>query len=457
MKLRIGTLFRFFVRQDLAFWAMCAYLVVEYVRPQQLIGPIVGWPLGQIVVGTAIFAFALSGAPGLGLHGAASWLLLLFTGVIVASSLTAYDPQTSFANIRVWFTWVAIYFMIINVIRTKPRFVFFLLVWLMCNYYMAQGGAKQFAFRGFAFADWGVTGAPGWFQNSGEFGIEMCIMFSISWHYYLATKGHLTGWRKLFVIGMPITAVLGVLGSSSRGAVLGLAAGVMLAFFRHRLNVRSIAIFALLVAVSWLILPDQQKERFSSAGEDHTSMTRKVYWMNGLDMARTHPLLGIGYENWLPYYNAFYRNSEASDRLDIHGVAVAHNIFIQCMAELGFIGLSVFLMLIIACPLIGAQTRRLIRDARHPPDQFMIHMTYAMDEALLSYLVSGFFVTVLYYPFFWINLAFVVSLNSIARRSTSAIRRAGMVRPAVRGAVASNPYHGLRPAHHSFSSESFLP
>src|SRR5262245_12334729 len=49
--LRFGDLWRFFKAQGLAFWAMCFYLVVEYVRPQQLIPYIDGLPLGQIVLG----------------------------------------------------------------------------------------------------------------------------------------------------------------------------------------------------------------------------------------------------------------------------------------------------------------------------------------------------------------------------------------------------------------------
>ena len=37
LALRVGELWRFFRTQNLAYGAMCFYLVVEYVRPQQLI------------------------------------------------------------------------------------------------------------------------------------------------------------------------------------------------------------------------------------------------------------------------------------------------------------------------------------------------------------------------------------------------------------------------------------
>jgi len=35
----------------------------------------------------------------------------------------------------------------------------------------------------------------------------------------------------------------------------------------------------------------------------------------------------------------------------------------------------------------------------------------------VCFLVNGYFVTVLYYPFFWINLAFTVALGAVAQRA----------------------------------------
>ena len=41
-------------------------------------------------------------------------------------------------------------------------------------------------------------------------------------------------------------------------------------------------------------------------------------------------------------------------------------------------------------------------------------MADGLDAALISYLACGFFVTVLFYPFFWINLAMTVALHNAA-------------------------------------------
>jgi probable O-glycosylation ligase (exosortase A-associated) len=413
LSLRLGDLLTFWTGQSLAFWAMCGYLVIEYVRPQDLIGPLRGAPLGQIVLGVALLGFVLTGR-WFRMINVASWLMLLFTGVIIASSVFAYDPATSFAALRTWLSWVVIFFLIANVVNTKQRLAFFTVVWLLCHSYMAQGGTRQFAMRGFHFATWGVLGAPGWFKNSGEFAIAMCMYTVVAWHFYLGARSKMTRRAKAVILSMVVMGILCVIASSSRGAVVGLLASGAWLWVHSKRVVKAGLGLAVVLAIGWAILPAEQKARFQSVGEDRTSLERKTYWENGLDIARNHPVLGVGYENWMRYYAAYYRQSEVSNKYNIHTVQVPHNIFIQCAAELGYTGLVVFVALIFATFWINKRTRDLARAGPDPPDAFLFHMAMALDEAMIGYLVAGLFVTVLYYPFFWVNLAMSVALSGVA-------------------------------------------
>lgn len=411
--LRVNDLWSFLVAQNLAYWATCAYLIVEYVRPQQLFVIFEGWPLGQVALGAALVGLLISGQlPAV--KGLTSWLLLAFTAVIVLSSFGAFDPEKSFSQWRLWFSWVVIYFLIVNVIRTRQQFFFFLLLWLLSHYYMSQGGAKQFAFRGFTFDSYGVVGAPGWFQNSGEFGIAMCMFVPVAWHFYLACRKHLTRLRMLFVIGMPITATLSVLGSSSRGALLGLGVVALWSVLLTKHRVRAIVGTLVIGTMVWVLMPKEFTDRFESAGDDYTSQTRMTFWKAGLDMAQSYPVLGIGYGNWLPFYDRYFRVLSAAKNDPTGRLQLSHNIFIQCVAELGFLGLGVFLALIYATFRLNGRTRALARAGPGPPDDFLAELARGLDGALIGYVVSGFFVTVLYYPFFWINLALTTALHIVA-------------------------------------------
>src|SRR5690606_24770705 len=84
-----------------------------------------------------------------------------------------------------------------------------------------------------------------------------------------------------------------------------------------------------------------------------------------------------------------------------------HNIFIQVGTDAGLIGLFIYLMLVLRNFLVNRSSYRFSQDP------MMSALAHALNIALLGYLVAGQFVTVVYYPFFWINLALSISLHSI--------------------------------------------
>jgi hypothetical protein len=51
-------------------------------------------------------------------------------------------------------------------------------------------------------------------------------------------------------------------------------------------------------------------------------------------------------------------------------------------------------------------------------------MAHGLDGALIGFLVGGFFVTVLYYPLFCINLAMTMMLYHVTRKSARAQMKA---------------------------------
>jgi hypothetical protein len=59
----------------------------------------------------------------------------------------------------------------------------------------------------------------------------------------------------------------------------------------------------------------------------------------------------------------------------------------------------------------NARTRAL---GKRLHNKFLTYMAYGLDAGLVGYLVAGFFVTVLYYPFFWVQMAMTVALHVMA-------------------------------------------
>ena len=143
---------------------------------------------------------------------------------------------------------------------------------------MSIYGAKSWMMRGFSFTSWGLKGPPGFFENSGEFAIQMLVFFCFSLYLYFAFKDRVTGWRKWALLAAPITAGMSVMGASSRGSQLALFVLLYLIFLHGKVSIRDLALAGVLGFVTYNILPAEQLERFQSMGEDKSSMQRMMYW-----------------------------------------------------------------------------------------------------------------------------------------------------------------------------------
>lgn len=385
-------------------WLVNFYLFIEYVRPQTIWRSIdvLPWGLAALVLSLAAVLFE---GRTLRFHTVAGAGILFFSLVLVLSSFFAVDPQIAYSGWEVYFSWLLIFLLITNTINTEKRFFIFTLAFLLYSFKLAQHGFRAWAASGFSFTSYGVMGPSGWFHNSGEFGIQMCVFLPLSVEFILAMRPYWGRWTRAFFYTFPVAAVGTIVATSSRGALLGI--GVVglwwVARSRHRLRA-GIAITVLAIA-TWAVVPQEQRDRFSSMGEDRTSTTRMDRWEDGMAIASEHPVFGIGYNNWNAYYGP-----------------LSHNIFIQAVSELGYTGLLAFLALIVSTFVLNARTRRLLKRAR-TTTPFMKHMAYGLDGALVGFMASGFFVTVLYYPYFWINLAMTVSLHLAARHTITVANR----------------------------------
>jgi len=407
------SILRAFRAESLAFWMLSAYIFIEYVRPQMIYRSIDVLPWGRLTLALALLTFFVSGPKFRKLH-IVDLLLLGFTAVWFLSSIFAIYPEWSAEYALVYVNWLIVYFLVTHVVNTKPRFFLFLGLFLLWSLKLSQHGARTFAMRGFSFTTWGVMGPQGWFQNSGELAVQMCVFFAMSYAFVMAIRKHIRPWMFWGLMGlMPGTAALTVIASSSRGGQLALAAVILALIAQSKHRVRGVLIGSVVFAGLWFIVPDEQRERFDAMGDDRTSTTRTEYWDDGIEITKKYPVLGIGYRNWLPYYRTYYNPVGE----------LPHNIFVEAGAELGYSGFFMLLFLMAGTLVLNRRTRRL---ARRIPEwgPFIRASAFGLDAALAGYAVAGMFVTILYYPYFWVNLAFTAALYEVARRSAKEAKRA---------------------------------
>lgn len=185
-----------------------------------------------------------------------------------------------------------------------------------------------------------------------------------------------------------------------RGAMLGLAVGMLVALFFSAPRYRKIMVVGLIAAgLGFAHLSDDAfVERSSTiivdSGDerDASASSRLEIWEGGLKMLMAHPLLGVGPGN-------FYQN--IGNYQPLHPGRDAHNTLVRCAGELGLVGLSIFVGIIFNAFLI---LRKCIRDASvFPPEvekdfQLMSLGYLAALAALLAYGMTG---TLVYTEYLW--------------------------------------------------------
>lgn len=406
--LKFKAMWKHFKTEHFSFLMLCGYLIIEYVRPQSIIPAIDFLPWAQVFLLLSLMGWMADRSTKWVRDPTNKWMLLFF-GVIILSGFNAYFPDTSWDHLKDFYGWLIIYFLIINIVNTPKRFFIFLMIFLVASFKLSFHGARTWAMRGFSFTEWGLMGPRGFFQNSGELAIQMLMFSPIAYRLAIFLKPWLSKAKYWLMMALPITGAMTVIGASSRGGQIGLLVQIYQSVLKGRISIKTIALVALLGAAVWFVMPEEQKLRFTHIGDDRTSQQRLLYWRHGMDMIEQHPWLGVGYFNFAPYYQRYF----SDDMLYAHA-ELPHNIFIQVGTDAGGVGLLVFLILIYRGFRTNAETRRLAKSTEG--EGFYEAVSRGLDTALIGFLIAGQFVTVTYYPFMWINLAFSVALTNVVRR-----------------------------------------
>ncbi|WP_320821913.1 O-antigen ligase family protein [Reinekea sp.] len=391
LRLDLTGLISAFRGQDPIFYLGCCYIVLNYLRPQLIYPYLNILPWTQIVILVGLSLMFLRGQLK---FNTTQFMVFLFALLATLSALNSQYPYISGRSITTPMIFAVEVLFLSNCSKSSKQTMLLFSLLFVCLFKMSFFGARIWATRGFGFTSWGIQGPPGFFQNSGEYSLLMAItaVMSIPFILSLAIK------RKYFWL-LPITASMTVMGASSRGGQLALVVGALYLLIAYKkLKFKNILY---VVALSWLIMvvmPEEQKVRFSTMGKDDTSASRFQYWKAGFEMARDFPLLGVGLNAFPEYYHNHYKvldGSYLASRKE-----VSHNSLVQVASTLGFPSLFLYLILHIRIFFTGILRRR---------DPFMfdkvtIHYIRALRAAILTYLIGSMFMSVAFYPYIYLLL-----------------------------------------------------
>ncbi|MBN1602860.1 MAG: O-antigen ligase family protein [Chitinispirillaceae bacterium] len=409
--LKIRSMYRYMKTQHFSFWMISLYLFFEYTRPQAIFPAIDFLPWTQLLILGAMIGAFLDGTV-CWVSSRANVLLIIFAIVIFISSLTAFYPEISRENYISFYSWFVIYFLIITIVNSRERFYIFIMIFILSSAKIAIGTARSWVMRGFSFTTWGLMGPKGYFQNSGELAILMLTLFPIVLLFYTQKGSKIPLHEKIFQTLFFISPMMTVMGASSRGAQIALAAQLLVLFRKKVFKIKWLLLLAMLITAGYYLLPTEQKLRFTQIGEDKTSIQRKLYWKHGWEMIKEHPVIGVGFFNFPRYYSVHYYYDMLYEQAQL-----PHNIFIQVGTDAGFAGLLPFSLILLYTLLAPAAYCK-----HRKKDDLVLLSIIGTGYGIFGFIIAGQFVTVTYYPFLWIGLSFIVAGKNILQKEQRALQ-----------------------------------
>lgn len=321
-------------------------------------------------------------------------MTIFFVWTVVTTAF-AYDPGVSYEYLVRFAKIVWPVILMIMCIRTgRDVTVFLAVIALSIGFF----GAKSAPWVIVTAGEFRLNGPPdSAISDNNHLAVALLTVVPALFWLLLRTERPVLRWALIGVMG---GCVLSAISTYSRGgfltlAVLGLG---FLLISRKRLMV--VFLLVPLTAGALAFMPDKFWDRINSINEykeDSSSMERLNTWKANFRIANQRPL-GAGF---IAYKTAAYR-SVSSDLTT--SVRAAHSIWFQVLGEHGWIGLGVYVTMLLSPVMMGLRFFR-------RKDQPLVKRDFVryVSLSIAAFCVGGTFLSMAY----WEYLFYLVGLSAV--------------------------------------------
>ena len=335
-------------------------------------------------------------------------LMLLFLGIVWLSifmGVETFGRYTTVDHPSVKFTKIVVFaLMMTHIITDKRKLDGLLWIFVIASLILGLQAwdLPRRAFEGGRLE--GIGGAD--FAESNFFAAFMAAMLPIIGIQLLRSK-----WfgKAVCAVSAAFTANAIVL-CRSRGAVVGIAAGVITAcLFAPKKHRKKIAVGLVLGIMGGIYVSDPQfLERAttimrSDDQRDESTASRLQLWRAGAEMFADNPF-GIGIGNWyqtIEYYLPGYVRKDC------------HNTYVKCAVELGVQGILVYVLFIFTAFLQLRRVRKISATLPQSVGDDIVLCSFGLTILLAIILTCGLTITMIYTEFIWILLMLPVCLYRV--------------------------------------------
>ncbi len=374
-------------------------------------------------------SFVVAAATGLGMlvrqppleHGARQFqvpfVLALVFGLLALGSLVWGVDLTDRGEYLAekFIKTLIVIFILVRCVRTPLHYHVVILAWLVGIAYLgyeATGGAGT-SQSGRLTAG---LGGPDFNDSSGLAAHLVSSLPLIGGLFFMSR----TWWGRLFALVTGAMAVNTIIATRTRNVLVGLAvmvvSGVLSLPRGYRLKGWAAVLAGTLLSMQ-LTDPGwwRRMETISNWRQDASSTGRVTLWKAAFDMASDYPF-GIGLGN--------FHHTVMQYVPDLDVVRSAHNTIIACLAELGWPGLFVFVLILAITIRRLGKLRRLAQQWPNFTEiqfyrwQTRFHLGWhalALRTSLLGYLACALFTTRLFTEDLWLMLGFAMCLVNVSK------------------------------------------
>lgn len=396
------------------FYLVLASLLFEFGRPQDIIPGLSLIPFATGLDALILFSVLTSGKLSLTRLQTRLWIPLFFVMAIhVPLAMNNFWALMILKDMVLTFS---LYLGIITYVNTKEKMMTVMKVWMGVHTVSAIIGITK-----------GGTGVGGWMGDENDFCMVMNMVIPFAYFAMFSSRGLWGRVRYAALLGLFVLAAMTTL---SRGGFFGLAAAGAYCWYRSPKKFKALLVGMLLVAFMFAFAPDKYWDEIASSTSDETMSTgtggERIYtWTIGFEMFLYNPIIGVGQGNF-PWTFEIYEEGRRFHEKSIAG-RQAHSLYFTLLPELGLFGVFV----------VGGMVWRNFKDLKYVrkkfapvqanprhgvvssvDDDIRVFWARAMEGSLIGYLVSGVFISILWYPSLWILTALVVALRNIADNET---------------------------------------
>jgi putative inorganic carbon (HCO3(-)) transporter len=388
-----------------------------YMNPHRLTwGFAYSFPFAQLVAAVTLLAFLFDKTPKRLPNTFLTWIWLALIFWFNVTTLTAIYPE--YAQWEWDRTMKIQLFAVLTVILINTPAKVMTLVWtivLSLGFFGVKGGIFSLLTGG----EYLVFGpADSFFADNNALALVLIMTFPLMFYLQTQVNGRLA---KLAFFGAMALTALSILGSHSRGALLAGMAMAGTLWLKGPYKVRTGIALLLAIPPLLMFMPDAWWERMQTIREfqsDGSAMGRINAWWFALNLALDRPLVGGGFQVFSRELFLTY----APNPTDFHD---AHSIYFEILAEQGFVGLGLFLLL----GLVVIRTAgRIERQARALDSlRWASGLASMLQVSIVGYAVGGAFLGLAYFDLYYNLIALVLVLDTLVR---SELREGHMAVPA---------------------------